>query len=563
MTIYSIMYRKISLLLCLALLAGSVDSQAQLSVINKIRNKTRQVVSKVKSPAKSSSSSSRNEALEKRAVAIMGPDGARNAEDEKPTVPIPDQTTALLEPLGYPLDEKEGRVADRIVLPPLTEKAQVKWQETLPLTSSLTNKRLYDEYLALEQFVEDHPLSEHYPYSGRKRLVEEELYGRVNTLNEYADKYKESKDADATEEYEWVKNMHRGYVERVIRGDLYKRVLRSPIDVFFTAKTKKFTVSEDTRAFFEAHGGWANATRVAFTKWDPNPGKESANTSVAGQKAVVNYSGEAGGQVDLDGVTYYLHKRNNSCYAVAHSCNEVAVRGRDIVIPQYILLNGDKYPVIHLVGELFCGTKIKSVTLPEGLTEIQGQVFRYTPITEVVIPSTVKRVGGSAFESCKQLARVEFLPQKMDIVDMEAFGGCTALASVKLPPFVKRLGSGVFKGSAVSSVTLPQNITEIPKEMFNGCKSLKTMQIPSGVKSIGSMAFSESGLVSIEMPSVTSIDTWAFMNCKSLKSVVLNSALKGDFFMEAYHTFTGCPSLEIKPGTRELYFPAGFKFVDQ
>ena len=558
------MYKRLLLLFGLMLIMGISESQAQISVLNKLKNKAKSVVNKVTSPVKtqSRSQSRQDKEIEKRANAYLGPDGNRNAEDQAPTIAIPDNTTALLAPLGYPLDEKEGRDQSKIVLPPLTLKGQEKWHETLVWPNMLTNKRLYDEFLALEQFVEDHPESEFYPYSARMGSIQDELSARVKALDDYVGSYKTSKETDKTADYEWEKNGDRAFVERDISGDAYKRVVRSPIDVFFTTKNKRFLVDDDTKAFFEAHGGWANATQGPFTKWDPNPNKEQVNTSVTGQKAVVNYSNDAGGQVDLDGVSYYLHKRNNSCYAVAHSCNEVAVRGKDIVIPQYIELNGDKYPVLHLVGELFRGTKIKSVTLPEGLTEIQGQVFRYTPITKIVIPSTVVRVGGAAFDGCKQLTQVEFLPRKMEIVDREAFADCSALTTVILPPCVERLGAGVFKNSAVANVTLPQNITALPEYLFEDCKNLKTVKVPTSVKTIESGAFSGSGITSIEIPSVTSIDSWGFNNCKALKSVVLNSALKENFFAEAYQEFEGCPFLTIKPGTKELYIPAGFKFVD-
>lgn len=560
------MLNKKVLLLGLLLLAGGADCSAQISVLNKIKNKAKQMVKKEISPSRAigrSKTSSCDKDLQKRYDAMMGPGINRNAEDTPPTVPIPDQTTALLEPLGYPLDEKEGRSAGKIVLPPLTVKGQEKWEETLPFVTSFTNKRLFDEFVALKQFIEDHPTSEFWPLSSRIERLSEELSARCDALDKYVKAYNESKDEDKTAEYEWGKTNARNYVVRVIGGDAYKRVVRSPIDVYFTSTGKgQVHVAPETEQFFNAHGGWSGATTVAWTKWDPEPNKGKAKTSVEGQQAVVNYTNNAGAQVDLNGVIYYLHNKGNGGYAIAHECNKVAVRGKDMVIPQHIDLNGRKYPVIHLVGGLFNGAEIKSVTLPEGLTEIQGQVFRNTAITEIIIPSTVVRVGGSAFSGCKRLSKVVFLPKKMEIVDREAFAGCTSLTSVHLPASVERLGDGVFKESAVSDVVLPQNITSINSNMFEGCKSLKTLQVPTTVKTIEGGAFMESGLTSIEIPSVTAIDEWAFNNCKSLKSVVLNKALKENFFMGAYQAFDGCTLLEIKPGTKELYYPAGFKFVE-
>ena len=80
---------------------------------------------------------------------------------------------------------------------------------------------------------------------------------------------------------------------------------------------------------------------------------------------------------------------------------------------------------------------------------------------------------------------------------------------------VTSLGSEVFRGDNITSVTLPNSIKTIEKKAFYECKELKSINIPSGVNTIGEWAFSRCGLTSITLPEdLEIIEHYAFYQCK-------------------------------------------------
>ena len=129
---------------------------------------------------------------------------------------------------------------------------------------------------------------------------------------------------------------------------------------------------------------------------------------------------------------------------------------------------------------------------------------------------------------------------------------------------IKQLGDRLFQNNtAITSVAIPRGVTEIPNSCFYNAKNLETVFVPHGVKRIGaaafcatpklksislpttvntidSNAFGSSGITSISVPSVTEFGSYAFRDCKSLKSVTLSSNLK----TLSYGMFMGCTSLE-------------------
>ena len=101
-------------------------------------------------------------------------------------------------------------------------------------------------------------------------------------------------------------------------------------------------------------------------------------------------------------------------------------------------------------------------------------------MTRLVLPESVKEIGGEAFQDCHQLTSVQFDKGLLYIKDH------------------------AFKNSGLASLELPEGIKEIGEWSFEGCKSLKTVQIPQ---------------------SVTILGTGAFYTCSALKSVVMPASV--------------------------------------
>ncbi len=529
-----------------------------------IKEKTGLDVTKKLPAKKSAGNSDRDSELERRADAMLGPDGNRNAEDEAPTVRLPETHTALFAPLGYPIEAEYGVKKVKPSTPPKNADDQVKWSEKLPHVNTLDNQSLVDEYVLLNGLFEDGYIVTLTPAHWRyEELVKAELWGRVNALNGMVSKYNEIKDeykmGDDT--YNWVINgLHNDLVD-ILSGTYYKTVLRSSLKPIFTLDG---FISDDTKKYFEEHGGYENALSQEWTVWDPQPDKKAVFSSDGTHTGVIVGEDESGATVDIEGITYVLHNGRNggAGHAFISEVVKVAVDGKDVVIPDNIDYNGKKYPVTVMRGDSFRGCNIKSVKLSASLEEISNSAFRETPIQEIVIPASVRKIQGSAFYGCTKLAKVTFEGDSMQELH-GCFQNCTSLKSIALPRNVGRMSYSMFEGcTALADVRLPDNLKEIYQNMFKGCKSLKNLDVPSGVTKVGSGAFSGSGITSLDLSNVTEFESFCFNGCNALGTVKLNAGLKENFLQETYTEFMQCPLLEIKYVNNEYVYPKGLIFVE-
>ena len=142
----------------------------------------------------------------------------------------------------------------------------------------------------------------------------------------------------------------------------------------------------------------------------------------------------------------------------------------------------------------------------------------------VIIPSSVRRIGGDAFEYCRRITSV-MIPSSVSDIGYGAFSYCSGLTSVTIPSSVSSVYKHAFYHcSGLTSVMIQDGVTSIEEEAFYGCSSLASVTIPLSVTHIGERAFRGcSGLTSMTIPnSVTSIGLSAFYDCKSLKTIYVD-----------------------------------------
>ena len=70
-----------------------------------------------------------------------------------------------------------------------------------------------------------------------------------------------------------------------------------------------------------------------------------------------------------------------------------------------------------------------AITMPEGITKIDENVFLNTTITSVEIPEGVTEIGDNAFAGCEYLTTVS-IPESVTDVGENVFYGCTSLETV-------------------------------------------------------------------------------------------------------------------------------------
>jgi hypothetical protein len=234
-------------------------------------------------------------------------------------------------------------------------------------------------------------------------------------------------------------------------------------------------------------------------------------------------------------------------------------------------------------------SRIRAVTISDGITRIGAEAFYNTDITTIDIPNSVIAIGHGAFESCDKLTSV-VLPAGLKTIGYEAFRLCIKLSNISLPESITSIGGNAFYQTAyfntatnwesnmlyldgylmnvrsgisgngvikngtklicggafrecpgLTGVTIPDSVTGIGDSAFYRCPGLTSITIPNSVTSIGSSVFWDcTGLTSVTIPnSVTSIGGCAFYNCSSLASVTIPDGVTSI----EHQTFQKCSSM--------------------
>ena len=205
--------------------------------------------------------------------------------------------------------------------------------------------------------------------------------------------------------------------------------------------------------------------------------------------------------------------------------------------------------------------KLASITLPNSVTYLgendptssDGGVFEgCESLTSFTFPSSYasRNLPSFTFKFCKNLATINWngysptrlnscafwncdkitwsqVPQSVEELGDECFYDCAALTSVDLSK-IKKMDTGVFWGTPLTSVEWPAAVTEIPARTFWACGQLTTIKgIPGqpgawdNITKIGENAFNQcTALTTIKLPAeLKTIDAQAFRTCINLATV--------------------------------------------
>ena len=124
--------------------------------------------------------------------------------------------------------------------------------------------------------------------------------------------------------------------------------------------------------------------------------------------------------------------------------------------------------------QCFAFTKLKKIQLPNGLEEIKMGAFQDCLFTKLVIPGTVKSIGGQGFEGCDNLTEIEFkngfLTEIGSDDDQSQWTFMTKnLKKLTLPENIKHIGKYEFMESTAGRhwyvpVKYPDNLTVYGKK---------------------------------------------------------------------------------------------------
>lgn len=185
--------------------------------------------------------------------------------------------------------------------------------------------------------------------------------------------------------------------------------------------------------------------------------------------------------------------------------------------------------------------KLTEIAIPTSIKKIESGAFNgCNSLERITIPSSLISIGASAFRQCSSLRKINF--QSLLIIEEFAFYNCYSLSEINILSSVTSIGRYAFYGcSSLKQITLPCNITQIAEYAFNSCRSLKEITIPSSVVAICDNAFEHcSSLTKVKILSaLTSIGNFAFNECSALNDINIPSSVSSI----GIYAFSECTSL--------------------
>ncbi|MCR5582134.1 MAG: leucine-rich repeat protein [Eggerthellaceae bacterium] len=122
--------------------------------------------------------------------------------------------------------------------------------------------------------------------------------------------------------------------------------------------------------------------------------------------------------------------------------------------------------VTSLGERAFAQSKLKSFSVPAGVTALPASAFEASSASEVVLPDGLVTIGDNAFANCEDLTAVrtsasEGLPSSVTSLGDGAFGGTSGLVQLTLNDGLSSVGSRAFAGSAIGELSLPDSVTSL------------------------------------------------------------------------------------------------------
>lgn len=231
----------------------------------------------------------------------------------------------------------------------------------------------------------------------------------------------------------------------------------------------------------------------------------------------------------------------------------------------------DGYPVTSIGVSAFrdCDT-LTSVTIPNSVTSINHYAFcGCSSLSAVSIPDSVTFIGHGAFLSCDSLTSVD-IPPSVTFQDGSAFQSCDNLTAIIVDPAhttycsidgvlfdkVKNTILTYPKGKHGTSYSIPDWVTSIDTYAFVDCDSLTSVTIPTSVNYIKSGAFRD--CINLEFIGYTGSKTdRAIMSIEDNNYYLLDATWYYNYCGEENHTYTNIldDSCDVCQWIRDLEDP--------
>ncbi len=149
--------------------------------------------------------------------------------------------------------------------------------------------------------------------------------------------------------------------------------------------------------------------------------------------------------------------------------------------------------VVSLGGHDFDGTPWEKAQ-PDGVVYADNVLYSYKGMmsenTKVDIKDGILSIGGYAFDGRKNLVEITF-PEGLQEIGGWAFANCKGLTSLNFPSTLRTIKAGAFANCAnIRDIYFGESLETIYGSAFRECTSITSINLPATVKDINVFAFS-------------------------------------------------------------------------
>ncbi len=243
----------------------------------------------------------------------------------------------------------------------------------------------------------------------------------------------------------------------------------------------------------------------------------------------------------------------------------------------------------EVVGRFNYCHGLDEVVLKEGVTSIRGGAFQGSTIKSIVIPDSVTEIGYNAFTNCQNLESISIGKGLKKVATGNQFNGCEKLTTAEIAGFgelttnntsepenialnkwlgldketstirtikiadgVTEIPEAAFRDCKyITKAIVPDSVTVIGKDAFRQCNALAEVTLGSGLKTIGDEAFGYCRLITeLVLPEgLTTIEAVAFLSCEGLTKINIPESVTE----VGKAAFANCKALELNEYDNGLY----------